>query len=593
MTEKITVPSVTETQTTPTTHKKAEVTCFTCHFKGHKSPQCQSKPKGNRKVQLPSDKLESLQHEELFGKVGKYGMSVTCDPGAPITVVPIECVEPRQFTGRKQAVRDFHGATIEGDVCNVIISIADREFERKAVAIPGKQMNWTPCLHIPYRPRDDMMFILDQMDKKFETNEKDRRYLPPTIKDKILASGLMVSEGEVVPPQLSITMNEPEQGVEKIKESAEKEIGRVVQQENKKEEEAEKELELRNDNVDCLAEGGDEASALVEVSGDSSEGSAGDGEGQVTMEGIHNDIPKTQLAQATLDDESLRVARNLAKQRKVGYHESEGIVFRSRIDKFGSNREQICLPAQYRSKCLRLAHTHFGHQGRNKMVDIIRPFFYWPSLSQDCQRYIKGCDVCQRMNKSKPPPNKMQLREVVSIPFERVAIDLVGPFPTATGGFRFRLTCIDLATKWPEAIPLKTTTSKVIINQLTNIFCRCGFPTAIVSDNGPQFTGKLFQKWLTEKGIEHVKASPYHPQGNGIVERLHRTLNSMIGKITVKKGNWASVVPMALYFVRCSPCESTNMSPFMARQKWEPNTPIQLLYKSWAETDLGEINFED
>jgi len=133
-------------------------------------------------------------------------------------------------------------------------------------------------------------------------------------------------------------------------------------------------------------------------------------------------------------------------------------VFRSRIDTFGSNRDQICLPTKYRMKCLALAHTQFGHQGRNKMKSIIKPFFYWPTLSQDCQKYIKGCDICQRIDKSSPPPNKMQAREVVSMPFERVAIDLVGPFPTATGGFKFLLTCIDLATRWPEAIPLKTTT---------------------------------------------------------------------------------------------------------------------------------------
>ena len=93
------------------------------------------------------------------------------------------------------------------------------------------------------------------------------------------------------------------------------------------------------------------------------------------------------------------------------------------------------------------------------------------------------------------------------IPFERVAIDLVGPFPTATGGFKFLLTCIDLATRWPEAIPIKTATARIIITQLTNVFSRCGFPTAIISDNGTQFTGKVFQKWLKQKGIKHIKAS--------------------------------------------------------------------------------------
>ena len=60
-----------------------------------------------------------------------------------------------------------------------------------------------------------------------------------------------------------------------------------------------------------------------------------------------------------------------------------------------------------------------------------------------------------------------------------------------------------------------------------------------------------------------------------------------------KKGNWASVVPMVLYFIRSSPCSATGMSPFMARQGWEPATPVQILYKSWAQTDLGEVDLED
>ena len=133
-----------------------------------------------------------------------------------------------------------------------------------------------------------------------------------------------------------------------------------------------------------------------------------------------------------------------------------------------------------------------------------------------------------------------------------------------------------------QVIPLHTTTSKVIINQLTNIFSRCGFPAAIVSNNGPQFTGKCFHKWLKGKGIAHIRSSPCHPQGNGVVEWLHRPVNGMISKLIEKKGNWAAVVPMALYFIWSSPCSATGMSPFMARQGREPATLVQLLHKAWT-----------
>jgi len=67
----------------------------------------------------------------------------------------------------------------------------------------------------------------------------------------------------------------------------------------------------------------------------------------------------------------------------------------------------------------------------------------------------------------------------------------------------------------------------------------------------------------------------------------------MISKIASSKGNWAAVVPMALYFIRASPCEATGISPFLARQGWEPQTPVQLLYMAWARQDLGEIDLEE
>jgi len=74
---------------------------------------------------------------------------------------------------------------------------------------------------------------------------------------------------------------------------------------------------------------------------------------------------------------------------------------------------------------------------------------------------------------------------------------------------------------------------------------------------------------------------------------MHRTLNAIVSKTTNAKGNWASVVPMALYFLRCTPSDATGLSPFMARQGWEPSTPLSVLYEAWSDNDLGEIDITE
>ena len=155
------------------------------------------------------------------------------------------------------------------------------------------------------------------------------------------------------------------------------------------------------------------------------------------------------------------------------------------------------------------------------------------------------------------------------------------------------LTCIDSASRWPEAIPIRSTTSKVVIRCLTEIFSRCGFPEKLTTDNGSQFVSKQFKTWLRDKGIAHSRATPYHPQGNGTVERLHRTLGAVVLKTIEAKGNWAKVLPLALYFLRCTPSASTGVSPFLLTHSWEPRTPLQVLYQSWVESDLGGIDLAD
>ena len=135
---------------------------------------------------------------------------------------------------------------------------------------------------------------------------------------------------------------------------------------------------------------------------------------------------------------------------------------------------------------------------------------------------IASCAACARTTQSKTLRSYPCRREVVTVPSECVCVDLVRHFPKAKGVFQFLLTYVDMATRWSEAMPLRKTTTQVIIAQ---IFCRNGFPTALISDNGPQFTSAQFKKFFKSQGIQHVTASPYR---NGVVELLHSTLNSIL-----------------------------------------------------------------
>ena len=570
---------------------RREVTCFNCQQKGHKSPQCPLKQV--KCVQVPMTKPVLLKDNELMGSIGAHVLPVTCDSGADITIVPEECVQQSDFTGETCEVSSFNRVVSSGKICNVEVKLGDRTFKRKAVAQPGKDLGWTICLSLPYRKKDDREFVSALMDTKFQLDEEKRMYIPPVMEDGVIQATPMVCAGNTNiaaahTSQDSVPLNNTD--LDEVEECLEEGESETVETKGEVREEA---AEL-GDGDDLL---GVEENSLVSVEAavGSLDGSA-EIEGKqetLVLDGIHQLDSNGTLANETLTDPTLAHIRELARLEKEGYHQKKDIIYRTRLNIKGEPEDQICVPEKLRLKCMNMAHGKFGHQGRNKMIELMRPYFYWPTMSRDCMLHIRGCETCQKQDKAKMRPNPMQLRETSSIPFENLSVDLVGPFPTAVGGFKYLLTAIDLATRWPEAIPLRTTTAKVITKHLMTIFSRCGFPARLTTDNGPQFKGDFFRNWAKHLGIQHVFSSPYHPQGNGVVERLHRTLNAMVAKLTEVKGNWANTVPMALYFLRSTPCSATGMSPFMARQGWEPATPLDLLYKAWAEQDAGNLDIVD
>ena len=69
-------------------------------------------------------------------------------------------------------------------------------------------------------------------------------------------------------------------------------------------------------------------------------------------------------------------------------------------------------------------------------------------------------------------------------PFVVWGIDLIGPLPTARSAFKYAVIIVDYFTKWAEAKPLATISSKKVQDFVWEaIICRHGIPQEIVSDN--------------------------------------------------------------------------------------------------------------
>jgi hypothetical protein len=73
-----------------------------------------------------------------------------------------------------------------------------------------------------------------------------------------------------------------------------------------------------------------------------------------------------------------------------------------------------------------------------------------------------------------------------------MGVDILGPFPRAVGGYRFLFVAIDKFMKWPEATPVVSITHGAVVAFLKSIVYRFEVPSRIITDNGTQFTSRLF-----------------------------------------------------------------------------------------------------
>lgn len=211
------------------------------------------------------------------------------------------------------------------------------------------------------------------------------------------------------------------------------------------------------------------------------------------------------------------------------------------------------VPQVAREVVLTLGHSipWAGHLGKHKTAARIKHYFFWPSLSLEVTQFCRSCPQCQKTLLKGPTREPLQPLPIISVPFERLGMDIVGPVEKSKSGNRYMLVITDYGTKYPEVFPLKYVKAKMVAFSLVQFFSRVGFAQEIVTDQGTNFMSNLLKQVYQFLGIKGVRTTPYHPQTDGLTERFNQTLKQMLLMFVDKTGSdWDQWLPYLLFAYR-------------------------------------------
>ena len=285
-------------------------------------------------------------------------------------------------------------------------------------------------------------------------------------------------------------------------------------------------------------------------------------------------------------DESFSVRQLLKYWDRLVIH--DGLLCKVRKDQ-GMNRRLFLfvVPNSLKAQVLNGIHDSAGHQGKSRTLSLARQRFFWVGMKRDVDDHVKNCHRCV-VGKTPEPGACAPLESIrTSEPMELVCIDFWSA-EVNDGKSMDVFVVTDHFSKMAHAFPCKNQSAKQVARKLwDDFFLVYGFPRRIHSDQGANFESKLIKELLILSGVEKSHTTPYHPMGNGVVERFNRTLGSMIRTLPPKsKAKWPQMLQLLTFCYNCTEHETTGFAPFYLMFGRVPRLPVDVLFQTVVSDDV-------
>lgn len=246
-----------------------------------------------------------------------------------------------------------------------------------------------------------------------------------------------------------------------------------------------------------------------------------------------------------------------------------------------SPEDRISLVRQY--------HEVLGHLAVNNVFQVMRKRVYWPRLESDIKSVLLDCRKCQLCSSGPARIAPLNPFDAVPLPFHTWGVDFIQDLPKSRDGYTQILTLVDYATDFFIAIPTKDRLAKTVAHHLYHsVVMRYGPPYVLVSDLSNSFSNEILHQYLALLETHHLPSTPYHPQTNGKLERVHGILKPILRKLCARiEDKWDYFLPQAVFVINCRKHSVHGYSPFYLMHGVEPRLPGDI------DSPIGKYDFSN
>ena len=192
-------------------------------------------------------------------------------------------------------------------------------------------------------------------------------------------------------------------------------------------------------------------------------------------------------------------------------------------------------------------------------------------VAQSCPQCQRGSDYGHRQKTTGTIESKG--------PWDTLSVDIVGPLP-ADRRHEFIIVFVDCFSRFTILVPASNHTADTVSDALLrHVVPYFGIPRRLLSDRGREFVGDVWDKLTRSLGIQRVLTSPYHPEGNSINERSHRTMINMLQARLLRdlpSRKWVVEIPGIMLALNAMVHEPHGFSASMVATGREPSLPPDL-----------------